>query len=159
VIRALLIALVLPVLACETAKNSAYDREYERLEQEDAERRAQDAGDHAEAERYAAVVYFATGSADLDADALRQLRWFADRMAPYPQANFDVQGFADATGSEATNARLSADRARAVSAYLQSLGIAASRMQVDAFSTASPAASNATREGRKNNRRVEVTVR
>jgi flagellar motor protein MotB len=32
-------------------------------------------------------------------------------------------------------------------------------MQVTAFSTSSPAASNASSQGRKNNRRVEITVR
>jgi flagellar motor protein MotB len=32
-------------------------------------------------------------------------------------------------------------------------------MQVNAFSTASPAASNASAAGRKDNRRVEITVR
>jgi outer membrane protein OmpA-like peptidoglycan-associated protein len=158
-IRAVLLLLALGALACETAKNNAYDREYERLEREDADRRAQDEAAHTQAQRYAAVVYFALGSAELDEDARRQLRWFADKLAPYPEASFDVQGFADATGGEATNARLSGDRARAVSGYLHSLGIEPARMKVDAFSSASPAAANTTAEGRRSNRRVEVTVR
>ena len=150
--RALLIALALGGLACAAAKQRAYDDEYQRLE---AEARSQ----HAEAQRYAAVIYFETGSAELDADDQRELRWLADKLAPYPQANLDVQGFADSTGSEAKNSRLSYDRARAVAAYLDSLGIEASRIHAAAFSTSSPAASNTTPEGRKSNRRVEVTVR
>lgn len=143
------------VLACETAKRSAYDREYERLEKEHAQEQAA----HQEAQRYAAVVYFATGSAELDEDARRELRWFADKLAPYPKASFDVHGFADSSGSEATNRELSAQRAHAVSRHLQTLGIEAARIQAVAFSTHSPAASNATPQGRKSNRRVEVTVR
>jgi outer membrane protein OmpA-like peptidoglycan-associated protein len=151
-IRALLLALALGSLACEAAKTRAYDEEYRRLE-------AEAAAQHAEAQRYAAVIYFETGSADLDADDERELRWFADKMGPYPHANFDVQGFADSTGSEATNSRLSADRARSVAAYLHSLGIEPPRLHVSGFSSSSPAASNTTPKGRKNNRRVELTVR
>jgi outer membrane protein OmpA-like peptidoglycan-associated protein len=150
---------VFAVLACETAKRSAYDREYERLEKEHAAARAQEEAEHQQAQRYAAVIYFETGSAELDEDARRELRWFADKLAPYPKASFDVHGFADSSGSEATNRELSAQRAHAVSRHLQSLGIEAARIQAVAFSTHSPAASNATPQGRKSNRRVEVTVR
>jgi outer membrane protein OmpA-like peptidoglycan-associated protein len=150
--RALLLALALGGLACEAAKQKAYDDEYRRLEEE---ARSQ----HAEAQRYAAIIYFETGSAELDADDQRELRWFADKLAPYPQANIDVQGFADSTGSETTNNRLSFERARAVTAYLNALGIELSRLHSAAFSTSSPAAPNTTPQGRKSNRRVEVTVR
>jgi outer membrane protein OmpA-like peptidoglycan-associated protein len=150
--RSLLVALALVGLACETAKQNAYDEEYRRLEEE---ARAK----HGEASRYAAVIYFETGSAALDADDQRELRWFADKLAAYPQANVDVQGFADSTGSETTNSRLSFERAQAVSAYLGTLGIERSRIHTAALSTTSPAASNATSKGRKSNRRVEVTVR
>jgi outer membrane protein OmpA-like peptidoglycan-associated protein len=158
-IRRAVIALALGVLACETAKQNAYDREYDRLEQEHQAQRAQEEAAHAEAQRYAAVVYFETGSAELGEDARRELRWFADKMAAYPKATFDVHGFADSTGSEATNRELSAQRAHSVSRYLQSLGIERARIQPVAFSTHSPAAPNTTPQGRKSNRRVEVTVR
>ena len=145
--------------ACQTAYTNAYDAETKRLEAERAAQNAQQQSEHAEAGRYAAVVYFQTGQATLSADAMRQLDWFVEKMAPYPQATFDVQGFADSTGSEATNQKLSDQRAQAVSAYLQSKGIAQPRLYAAAFSTASPAATNATSAGRKDNRRVEITVR
>jgi outer membrane protein OmpA-like peptidoglycan-associated protein len=157
-VGAIAVALV-GALACATASNRAYDEQYEKLKQEQAAQQAMDAAAHAEAQRYAAVVYFATGSAVLDEDAQRQLRWFAEKMNPYPQATFDVQGFADSTGAEVTNQVISGQRAQACASYLASLGIAPARMQVNAFSTASPAASNASAAGRKNNRRVEITVR
>lgn len=144
---------------CQTAYDNAYKAETERLEQEHAAQQAQESAAHAEAARFAAVVYFQTGSAQLSSDAINQLNWFVEKMAPYPQATFDVQGFADATGSESTNQRLSDQRAQAVSSYLQSRGIAQGRIYAQAFSTSSPAASNATAAGRKDNRRVEITVR
>ena len=157
--RIALLGAVLGALACATASNNAYNKQYEQLSQQNAQQQAMEASAHAEAQKYAAVIYFATGSAVLDADAQQQLRWFADKMGPYPMASFDVQGFADSTGAELTNQMLSAQRAQACASYLQTLGIAPPRMQVNAFSTSSPAASNASASGRKNNRRVEITVR
>ncbi len=158
-VRSALLVPVLGALACATASNNAYNKQYEELTQQAAQQRAMEGAAHAEAQKYAAIVYFATGSAVLDADAQQQLRWFADKMGPYPQATFDVQGFADSTGAEVTNQVISGQRAQACASYLSSLGIAPARMQVNAFSTASPAASNASAAGRKNNRRVEITVR
>ena len=144
--------VLLGALGCQTAYNNAYNQEYEKLKQ-------QDEAAHAEAAKYAAVIYFATGSAALDEDAKQQLRWFAEKQAPFPHATFDVQGFADSTGGEATNQSLSGQRAQACAGYLSTLGIEPARMKVTAFSTASPAASNASAQGRKSNRRVEITVR
>jgi len=159
VFRVALAAALLGTFACATAYNNAYNKQYDQLSKEQQQQQAMEAAAHAEAQKYAAIVYFQTGSAELDADAQQQLRWFAGKMQPYPQANFDVQGFADLTGSELTNQMLSAQRAQACASYLSSLGIAPPRMQVMGFSTSSPAASNASAQGRKNNRRVEITVR
>jgi len=156
---ATVLALSLLALGCQAAKTNAYNAEYDKLQSQAQQQRQMDEAEHAAAQKFAAIVYFATGSAALDADAQQQLRWFAGKMGIYPLATFDVQGFADATGGEATNAALSGERAQAVSNYLQSLGIAQQRIYAEGFSTSSPAASNATVEGRKNNRRVEVTVR
>ena len=149
----------LAAVACKTGYNNAYDAELKKLEQQRQAEQQQQSAEHAEAARFVAVVYFQTGSAVLDENATRQLAWFVDKMSPYPQSTFDVQGFADATGSEATNSLLSNQRAQAVSAYLQSQGIQATRIYAAAFSTSSPAASNTTAQGRRDNRRVEITVR
>ncbi len=105
------------------------------------------------------MIYFAVGSAVVDQDGVRQLTWFVDKMQPYPQANFLVQGFADSTGGEASNQQLSVERAQAVAQALAGQGIAMSRMDVQGFGTTSAADTNATTAGRRNNRRVEVTVR
>jgi outer membrane protein OmpA-like peptidoglycan-associated protein len=154
-----LAAVVATIIGCPSAYQRTYDQTTERLESQAQAERATEEAAHAEASRYAAVVYFPVGSATLDDDAKQQLRWFVGKMQPYPQANFLVQGFADSTGSEARNQGLSQDRAQAVATYLQSQGIVADRMAVQGFGTESPAATNATVKGRRNNRRVEVTVR
>jgi outer membrane protein OmpA-like peptidoglycan-associated protein len=156
--------LILSLLAvacsgCPSAYQRTYDREMATLGQQQQQQDAQQQGLHAEASKYAAVIYFNVGNASLDQDAYRQLAWFADKMKPYPQANFLVQGFADSTGTESTNQQLSVDRAQAVAQFLASQGIAMARMNVQGFGTTSAADSNLTVQGRRNNRRVEVTVR
>jgi outer membrane protein OmpA-like peptidoglycan-associated protein len=158
--RSTLIVLAALVLSgCPSAYQRTYDRDLAALQKQGQEENAQQAALHAEASKYAAVIYFPVGSATIDQDGERQLNWFVDKMQPYPQANFLVQGFADSIGSEATNQQLSVARAQAVAAALSQRGIAPARMDVQGFGTASAAATNLTAQGRRDNRRVEVTVR
>lgn len=161
-IRARTLALCVGLLflsACPSAHQRTYDKETQRLEQQQREAEARAAAEHREASRYAAVVYFDAGSAVVGPDGQRELRWFVDQMKPYPDAVILVHGFADTTGSAAENQDLAKARARAVADALTAQGIAASRLAVQSFGTESPAATNATAEGRRRNRRVEVTVR
>ena len=147
------------LIGCPSAYQRTYDQKMAELQAQAQQERQQQESLYAEASKYAAVIYFQTGSSALDQDAIRQLNWFVDKMKPYPQANFLVQGFADTTGTEATNQQLSVARAQAVAGYLSGQGIAMTRMDVEGFGTTSPAATNETTQGRRDNRRVEVTVR
>jgi len=156
---AIVAAGCLVLQGCPSAYQRTYEQETQRLEmQQRAANQAAEAA-HAQASKYAAVVYFAVGSAALDEDAQRQLQWFVQQMQPYPQALIQVQGFTDSTGSEATNSGLSLERATNVSSYLTAQGIAAGRITTQGFGSNYAAASNASSGGRRNNRRVEVTVR
>jgi outer membrane protein OmpA-like peptidoglycan-associated protein len=149
----------LVAVGCSSGYNRAYERETQRLQADAATQDRQEKAAHAEASRFAAVVYFATGSSTLTEDGQRELRWFVEKMQPYPKAEILAQGFADSTGSEAKNNELSTQRAEAVKTYLASQGIAASRIAAQGFGVDSPAATNVTAKGRRDNRRVEVTVR
>lgn len=144
---------------CPSAYQQTYNQEMQRLEAQQRAVNAQEQAAHAQASKYAAVIYFAVGSPNLDQDAYRQLNWFVQQMQPYPQALFLVQGFADSTGSEVSNQGLSVARAQNVADYLASQGIAPSRLLVQGFGEQYAAAPNETSQGRRNNRRVEVTVR
>lgn len=152
-------AACLLLAGCPSAYQRTYERETEKLEAQQRSADAQAEAEHAQAQKYAAVIYFAVGSAVVDDDGQRQLRWFVQQMQPYPQAMIDVQGFADSTGNPLENTGLSQQRADAVAAYLSSQGIAPSRIVAQGFGQDYPAASNASAQGRRNNRRVEVTVR
>ena len=74
--------------------------------------------------------------------------------------NFSLKlaGHTDNTGSDALNMRLSKERAEAVKAYLVSKGANASRIEAVGYGSSQPIATNATAEGRQQNRRVEFTL-
>jgi OOP family OmpA-OmpF porin len=70
-----------------------------------------------------------------------------------------VWGHTDSIGTEAYNQGLSERRANAVAAYLEGKGVTRDRMTIQGFGETQPVASNATREGRAQNRRVEIRQR
>lgn len=69
-----------------------------------------------------------------------------------------LEGHTDNTGSAATNQALSEARAQTVRNALQALGVPAQRLSTVGYSFKRPVASNATEEGRRLNRRVEVLI-
>ncbi len=66
-----------------------------------------------------------------------------------------IEGHTDSTGPEAYNQGLSQRRAQAVTSYLVGKGISRGRLEPVGRGEAEPVASNATREGRALNRRVD----
>ncbi len=76
----------------------------------------------------------------------------------YPEAQVEIIGYSDATGSAAYNQQLTEQRAQSVAAQFIALGISEDRLSVQGLGEANPVASNDTRQGREANRRVEITV-
>jgi len=74
----------------------------------------------------------------------------------YPNASFEVAGHTDSTGAEAYNQGLSERRASSVHDWLVAHGIDAKRLEAKGYGELSPKYDNATREGRKLNRRVDI---
>ena len=103
-------------------------------------------------------VTFATGSAVLSDNAQFALNTAAQTLVQYPDTTLTINGHTDNTGSDAVNNPLSQHRAQAVAYYLQTRGVAASRLAVYGYGSHMPAASNATAEGRAQNRRVEILI-
>jgi outer membrane protein OmpA-like peptidoglycan-associated protein len=73
-----------------------------------------------------------------------------------PNLSIDVNGYTDSVGSASYNQKLSQRRARAVARYLETKGIPASQLTPQGFGKTNFVASNKTREGRAQNRRVEL---
>jgi outer membrane protein OmpA-like peptidoglycan-associated protein len=69
-----------------------------------------------------------------------------------------VQGFTDAVGSDAYNVALSERRAQSVLGYLQSHGLQSQAFAAKGYGKSRPVASNATSDGRAENRRVEIVL-
>jgi OOP family OmpA-OmpF porin len=69
-----------------------------------------------------------------------------------------IAGHTDGTGAEAYNQGLSERRAASVRDYLAGQGVAAGRLDSVGYGESQPVADNATRDGRAQNRRVELNV-
>lgn len=104
-------------------------------------------------------VLFATDSAALRPDLVRDLRGVAGVLTRYPDSTVQVIGHTDSTGSEAYNADLSQRRASSVANVLTDYGVNGYRLAVIGRGATQPVASNDTPAGRAQNRRVEIIIR
>jgi outer membrane protein OmpA-like peptidoglycan-associated protein len=103
-------------------------------------------------------VTFDVGSYTLKPEFRATLDDVAASMVKYPNSLIDVYGHTDSTGSDAFNQTLSENRARTVANYLTSRGVAAARIRSQGYGETMPVADNATDEGRRKNRRVEIKI-
>jgi outer membrane protein OmpA-like peptidoglycan-associated protein len=101
---------------------------------------------------------FATDSAVLSPIAKSNLDHFMRVDQGLNLRRVTVMGYTDNTGSEAHNLKLSQARAAAVVQYLRDGGLRADQFVAQGLGSADPVASNATPEGRMQNRRVDVRV-
>ena len=69
-----------------------------------------------------------------------------------------VNGYTDNTGTDAINNTLSFQRANTVANYLRMQGVSADRLMTQGHGSKNPIASNATAQGRAQNRRVEIVL-
>jgi len=105
------------------------------------------------------TVLFPLNQAKLNDDAKAELDEIAKMTDGKERFVIEVQGFTDKTGSALANEQLSQARAAAVSRYL----VNEHKVPVRSVTTlgsgyALPVADDKTREGRKQNRRVEVRL-
>jgi OmpA-OmpF porin, OOP family len=106
------------------------------------------------------AVNFRTGSSVLSADSKTKLDELATKALNAKGYVLEVTGFADATGSIERNRALSQRRADAVIRYLvENHRIPLRRIITPyGFGETNPVAENTTRDGRAQNRRVEVKL-
>ncbi|MEA3404799.1 MAG: OmpA family protein [Pseudomonadota bacterium] len=102
--------------------------------------------------------FFDTDMAVLKPVATEELDVYSGYMARNPDKNVKVTGHTDATGSEAYNQALSERRAAAVKIYLEGKGIDGKRIEAKGMGESQPVADNSTKEGRAQNRRVELEI-
>lgn len=103
-------------------------------------------------------ILFATDSANLRPDLQRDLRTVGQNLLAYPNTTVQVLGHTDNTGEAGYNLDLSQRRAQAVANVLISEGVPGSRIRTIGRGEDQPIATNATPDGRAQNRRVEIVI-
>ncbi|TRX36590.1 OmpA family protein [Flavobacterium sp. ZT3R18] len=104
------------------------------------------------------AVRFDVNKATLTAQARANLDKLVPVFNSYADTNIEIFGYTDNTGRPEYNLTLSQKRAESVKAYLTSKGLMASRFKTSGYGIADPIASNDTKEGQSQNRRVEFAI-
>lgn len=105
-----------------------------------------------------ATVHFALNKYALSPEAQQTLDQMVSSVASDPHAIVEVKGYTDTTGPVSFNDKLSRERADAVVQYLEEHNVAPHRIFLIGLGENQPAAPNTTLAGRKENRRVDLTV-
>ena len=108
---------------------------------------------------YTKTINFETGKTTISKDSEEALTGIIAILDEYPNAKFSVEGHTDSIGSVSDNESLSKARATTVESYLVENGIGESRLSSAGYGEQKPVASNDTKTGRAENRRVEINLK
>jgi outer membrane protein OmpA-like peptidoglycan-associated protein len=103
-------------------------------------------------------VLFDFDRATLKPGAREKLARIAGILSAHPDLQIEIEGHADAIGSEDYNQRLSERRAESVRGYFNQQGVTKAIVAAVGFGESRPVATNGTDTGRQQNRRVEIIV-
>jgi peptidoglycan-associated lipoprotein len=104
-------------------------------------------------------VKFKTAKYVLSPEDQTRLTDFANKLkTDNKNVYLEVQGHTDAVGGPEYNMRLGEERAEAVRLFLNQQGVALNRIGTISYGKTAPVASNKTRDGRAQNRRVVIVV-
>lgn len=103
-------------------------------------------------------INFESGKANILPESYVILNDAVKLLKDNPKVKIEVQGHTDSVGAAAANETLSQARADAVKKYLVDNGIDAARIQTKGYGELIPIASNDTKEGRAQNRRIEFLI-
>lgn len=102
-------------------------------------------------------IFFETAKSDLVDDSYPELDRLIEQLEQNPKMELRINGHTDSQGNEDANQALSEARAKAVFDYLIEKGVA-NEIDFKGYGSTKPISSNATEEGRKQNRRVEFEI-
>ncbi len=104
------------------------------------------------------AITFPVDSAQLKPGFVQSLRALSANIQQYPNTTIEVVGHTDSTGQAAYNQGLSERRAISVRSVLVNNGVSGNRIRAYGLGENQPVASNATANGRQQNRRVEIFI-
>ncbi len=103
-------------------------------------------------------IFFDPNKFDLKSESDAELGEIVLLLKDNPTLKIQISGHTDNSGKPADNIRLSEDRARSVTTYLITKGIAPARLSSKGWGDTQPVADNNTPEGKAKNRRTELKV-
>jgi len=103
-------------------------------------------------------VFFDFDKTALKPESFPELNRIVKIMKERATMEIELDGHTDSVGSDDYNLDLSERRAKAVAKYLIDQGVDKERVKVMYFGESKPVDDNATKEGRKKNRRVEFKI-
>ncbi len=103
-------------------------------------------------------IHFDSGKATIKPESYPILDQAVMMLKQNPTVKVEIQGHTDSVGSASYNLKLSQMRAEAVRNYLIEHGISPDRLIAKGYGESMPIASNATKEGRAQNRRIEFKI-
>jgi outer membrane protein OmpA-like peptidoglycan-associated protein len=105
------------------------------------------------------TVGFKAGKSDLQPEATAALDELASQIKDRNGFLLEIEGFASSEGKPLLNERLSQERSEVVKRYMaERHNVPLFRMSILGFGVSRPVADNETKEGRMQNRRVEVRL-
>jgi outer membrane protein OmpA-like peptidoglycan-associated protein len=103
-------------------------------------------------------IFFDPAKSILKKESFPELDRVSDFLNASPELKIEIAGHTDNVGNATTNQKLSFNRAKAVTDYVIKKGVAKDRVVAKGYGAAKPVASNKTKDGKAQNRRVEFTV-
>ena len=107
---------------------------------------------------FSSSIMFDVDKATLKNAYKGELGELAKILNKYADTNILLEGHTDSTGSEEYNLELSEKRAQSVENFLTTQNVNPARFTIMGYGESQPIASNDTKEGRAENRRVEVAI-
>jgi outer membrane protein OmpA-like peptidoglycan-associated protein len=104
-------------------------------------------------------ILFAFDKADLTPELKTSLAKMAGILLVYKKSRIQVEGHTDNKGTKDYNQKLSEKRAQNVMDYLVEQGIKPLRLKSVGYGQTKPIATNTTKEGRQQNRRVDLIIK
>lgn len=103
-------------------------------------------------------VFFETNSWELKEESVIELTRLFELLAANNKVTVEIGGHTDSAGTEEHNLLLSEQRALAVRNFLIGKGIPVSRLHYRGYGKTQPVSDNESEEGRRRNRRTEITI-
>ena len=103
--------------------------------------------------------YFDDGGSAVNDGLKKYLKNIAAEIKKIKYAKIYIDGYTDNRGGNSANNRLARTRAEKIKKELAENGIPARKMQARAYGSIRPIASNETKAGRIQNRRIEIIIK